>query len=126
MSTLLFIIAAIAIIAWYSFTMKKIDREEAESLKTPGTALFLRNNFGEFVNEVLSDPENYVAFERTDQIRFAKKNSSNRELVIGNMMDFGGPVMTAVVLENNKVLFEMKFKKGTSHTEISNKLLPLF
>ena len=45
MSITLVVIAAIAVIAWYVSTMKKIDRDEAKALQTPGTATFLRNNF---------------------------------------------------------------------------------
>ena len=126
MKTILILAAVIAIFAWYSSTMKKIDRDEAKALKTPGEAIFLRKNFGNFIDKILSNPDNYIAFERSDQIRFAKKSNSNKELIIGNYMDYGGPVMSVVVLENKTILTEKKFKKGTDTVEISNNVLPLF
>lgn len=125
MSITLVVIAAIAVIAWYISTMKKIDRDEAKALQTPGTATFLRNNFGDFISEVLKNKDNYITFERSDQIKFAKKNS-NKELVIGNFMDYGGSVMSVVVLDNKMVVSEMKFKKGTNANDISSKVLQLF
>ena len=125
MKTLL-IIVAIAITVWYFSAMRKIDREEEEALKTPGNAVFLRKNFGEFINKILSDSNNYIEFERSDQIRFAKKSTPDLKLIIENFRDWGGPVMIVTILDNETVLTEKKFKCGVSASEISNFILPLF
>lgn len=126
MKTFLFIILAIAITIWYFSAMKKIDREEAEALKTPGDAIFLRKAFSGFIDKVLSDQDNYIAFEQSDLIRFSKKSSPNKELIIQNFRGWGCAMMSVVVLENNKVIAEKEFKEGTSSAEIYNIILPLF
>lgn len=126
MKTTLFIICSIALFAWHRYTIKKIDKEEAEALVTPGEAVFLRNNFGAFIKNVLEDPNNYIIFERSDLIRFGKKEKNGYELIIGNMMEFKGPIMFVIIQHGNNVLSKWKFPIGADQIEISNLVLNRF
>lgn len=126
MKTLCFLLAAAIVLVWRHYAMKKIDADLEESLRTPGTAKFIRANFGEFLEAILIDERNYIIFERTDQIRIGRKNVEKYELIIGNMMDFGGPVIYVVLQSGDKVILEEKFKKGTNCKEISERILPFF
>ena len=126
MSIFLIVIAIIVVFIIHQSIMKKIDEEEAKALKTPGTATFLRNNFGGFIDEVLRDDNNYILFERAGQIRFGKKDSPGYELIIGNRMEFDGPIMYTVIKRGQSVVCEMSFKEGTNTNEISNKVLSFF
>lgn len=124
MNILLFILGIIAVLIWHRFSMKKIDEEEA--LKAPGKATFIRNNFSGFISNVLEDTNNYIVFERTDQIRFGKKGQKDYKLICGNMMDSDGPVLNVIIQSGATVLYEKKFKKGTDTSLISKEVLSKF
>lgn len=52
----------------YSKTMKKIDKDEAIALSTPGRADFLRDNYEEVIFFFKTLPKSSIQFERKDQI----------------------------------------------------------
>ena len=67
----------------------------------------------------------YLSSMEKIDIRFSKKNST-KELVVENFMDWGGTAINIVILDNNTVVSEMKFKDGANSSDISNKVLALF
>lgn len=116
MTILLIIICAAAII-WLSSYRKKIDKEEAVALKTPGTASRLRANFGTVVDLVLQNPNHSIALERSydESIRF--KNNSGQELFM-SYTALGGSQLRVAVIQNSTVLKELKFDKSKSDNQI--------
>ena len=112
-----FIILCIGAIIWLSSYRKKIDREEAIALKTPGTASRLRANFGTVVDFVLQDPNHSIALERSydESIRF--KNNAGQELFM-SYTALGGSQLRVVVIQNSSVLKEFKFDKSKSSSQI--------
>ena len=125
MKTTLIIIGIILIFIWHRYYNKKIDKEEMEASKKPAEATFLRNNFGEFITSILDDANNYIISEHSDQIIFGKKQN-NKRLVLNNYRDYNGAIMHVVIRDEQTILFEMKFPRGTNALEISDKVLPLF
>lgn len=126
MKITLIIIGIILIFIWHRYYNKKIDKEEMEASTKPAEATFLRNNFGEFITSILDDPNNYIVSEHSDRIIFGKKQNNKKKLVLNNYRDWNGAIMHVVIHNEQTILFEMKFPRGTNATEISNKVLPLF
>lgn len=74
MKVLIFIIVG-AILLWIrSLINKKIDRDEAIALATPGRANIIRDNYEPVVDYTLSLPNAGIEFERADQIRISLGN----------------------------------------------------
>ena len=48
---------------------QKIDKEEAEALRTPGTATFIRTHFPNLVETLVTEYHLSIEFERNDCIR---------------------------------------------------------
>ena len=74
MKILIFIICAIILFWIRSLINKKIDKDEAIALATPGRANFIRENYGLVIDYTLSLPNAQIEFERTDQIRVSFEN----------------------------------------------------
>ena len=74
MKILIFIIVAVILLWIRSLFNKKIDRDEAIALATPGRANFIRDNYEPVVDYTLSLPNARLEFERADQIRVSLEN----------------------------------------------------
>lgn len=79
---LVLIIICICAIIWLSNYRKKIDEEEKVALKTPGTATRLRQNYGELIDLLLSNPSHLVLMERSYDESIRIGNISGQELFV--------------------------------------------
>jgi hypothetical protein len=81
MNWILFIIGAAILIIIRNQVFKKIDEDEKKALATPGTATFLRSNFQEVIDYLLSKPNYTILFERSDAIKIGVSLDSDYYLI---------------------------------------------
>lgn len=77
MKILIFIIVAVLLLWIRTLINKKIDRDEAIALATPGRANFIRDNYEPVVDYTLSLHNARLEFERADQIRVSLENDKD-------------------------------------------------
>lgn len=105
---IIILIIIIAVFFWIkSLVFKKIDRNEAIALATPGRANFIRDNYVSVIDYVLSMHNSSIQFERTDQIKFSLGN--DREYLVIN--SYSGGLLIAHV-KWSAVQKEWKFSRN--------------
>lgn len=113
------LILCVAGLIWAISSRRKIDREEEISLKTPSRAHRLRENFGELIDLILSDPKHRIVFERgyDQSIRFA--NSHGQELFISSSnIGKNAPLIFVACTKYSQVIFEKRYDKRASTRDI--------
>jgi hypothetical protein len=115
-----FILFAICIIILFVIKKKvfaKIDREEEEALRTPGRANFIRDNYPEVVDYLLSIQNYQIIFERTDMIQIGTSKSGEYYAV----SNYSGGLFISFIRHSN-VYKEWKFSRRENVTHIIHEL----
>ena len=121
MNIILIIIAGIILIWIRSIIFKKIDKDEAIALATPGRANFIRDNYEPIIDYTLSLPNARIEFERADQIKVSLENDSEY-LVINS---YSGGLLIAHI-KWSAVQKEWKFSRNEMPQHIIYELQKYF
>lgn len=119
---IVFVIVCVIVIVWSIASRKKIDKEEAIAIKTPGTAKRLREQYGELIDTILHNKGNQILFERSydESIRIA--NQHHQELFLS--CSFGN--LHVVYIQDSSILKEWKFNKTDQIKTIYNEITQYF
>lgn len=119
---IVFLIVAIAVLFWLkSIMFKKIDREEAKYLTTPGRANFIRDNYFEVIDFILNRPHTKILFERADHIKIGI-NGENEYIIINS---YSGGLLIAYI-KWSTVQNEWRFMRNESSKHIIYELHKYF
>ena len=95
-------------------------------LKPPVKATLLRQHFGEFINLVLENSDNYIHIEKKDQITFFKRSQPGKQMSIFSYHNGNCLVMRVLVSRDNTLLLNEDFNQGTNIDFIIDYVLPVF
>ena len=123
---LVIIIVCIAGIIWLTISRKKVDKEEAIALKTPGTANKLRANFGEVIDLLLQDDAHQILFERSYDESIRIGNKDYQELFLSYRYGVHGPDLLVACTQGSTILKEWKFGKQTDSKSIYQEISSIF
>jgi hypothetical protein len=113
MKYVIFAICVLIIIAIRNKIFAKIDKDEEQALRTPGRADYIRANYQEVVDYILSNPNYHILFERADMIKIGVDDSSEY-FAINN---YSGGLLIALV-KRSSVMKEWKFSRNESSKHI--------
>lgn len=113
MTYILLIIAIVILLLIRSAVFSKIDRDEAKNLSAPGKAEFIRNNYNEVINYLLSLPDANLLFERQDQVNIGFPD--NNEYISVNSYSEG---LLIAYVRRSSVVKEWKFARNESSKHI--------